>query len=165
MLNFLFSLVLFIAGYVEDSVMPRLYRQSPLNAIWEGSGNVICLDLLRCIGREPDAVAALQKELQVCKGSSPNYDAALGVMTQLTGVAAKGDHSVLRLLASTIAVLLQVCALSRTAPEAVWQTFARTRLTPDGRLSAGPHYGQLDGTVAQAVDVLMKRARQGLDSL
>ena len=45
-------------GYVEDGVMSRLYRQAPLNAIWEGSGNVICLDVLRCLHREPESVLA-----------------------------------------------------------------------------------------------------------
>jgi hypothetical protein len=50
-------------GYVEETIMPRLYRESPVNAIWEGSGNVICLDVLRAIAREPDSLPALLKEL------------------------------------------------------------------------------------------------------
>src|SRR5205823_7825825 len=51
-------------GYVEESVLPRLFRQSPLNAIWEGSGNVICLDVLRAMRREPESVAAYVSEIE-----------------------------------------------------------------------------------------------------
>lgn len=66
------------SGYVETGPMPRLFRQSPLNAIWEGSGNVIALDVLRAIGREPDSVAALQDFLLKSRGKSSTYDAWIG---------------------------------------------------------------------------------------
>ncbi|MCP5396613.1 MAG: acyl-CoA dehydrogenase family protein [Sphingomonadaceae bacterium] len=68
------------AGYVENGPMPRLFRQSPLNAIWEGSGNVIALDVLRAAGREPDAVEALQAYLLAQRGKNAAYDAALGTI-------------------------------------------------------------------------------------
>ena len=58
------------AGYVEESVMPRLFRQSPLNSIWEGSGNVICLDVIRAMMREPDSVAAFIDELEASRGEN-----------------------------------------------------------------------------------------------
>ncbi|MXO91026.1 acyl-CoA dehydrogenase family protein [Pontixanthobacter aquaemixtae] len=61
-------------GYVEDGPMPRLFRQSPLNAIWEGSGNVIALDVMRALGREPDALDALQTFLAKARGSYAAYD-------------------------------------------------------------------------------------------
>lgn len=61
-------------GYVESGPMPRLFRQSPLNAIWEGSGNVIALDVLRAMGREPDALDALQAFLTNARGRYPAYE-------------------------------------------------------------------------------------------
>jgi putative acyl-CoA dehydrogenase len=108
-------------GYVEDGIMARLYRQAPLNAIWEGSGNVICLDLLRCFVREPDAVAALVEfELGKLRGVAadigPHYDAALVNLTRIVQEAAKGNHGILRTLASTTAMLLQASAMSKTHP-------------------------------------------------
>src|SRR3546814_7119908 len=63
------------AGYVEAGPMPRLFRQSPLNAIWEGSGNVIALDVLRAIAREPEGVEALQAFLAAQRGRDAAYDA------------------------------------------------------------------------------------------
>jgi putative acyl-CoA dehydrogenase len=63
------------AGYVETGPMPRLFRQSPLNAIWEGSGNVIALDLLRAIGREPEGLEALRGFLDGARGRDRRYDA------------------------------------------------------------------------------------------
>src|SRR2546430_13779736 len=56
-------------GFVEESVMPRLLRDSPLNSIWEGSGNVIALDVLRALGREPEAFDALLQEIEVASGT------------------------------------------------------------------------------------------------
>ena len=63
------------AGYVEESPLPRLYREAPVNAIWEGSGNVICLDVLRALVREPDAAPALLAELRLARGSDRRLDA------------------------------------------------------------------------------------------
>lgn len=68
------------AGYVEESVMPRLFRQEPLNSIWEGSGNVICLDVLRALAREPDSMAAFLHELEAARGA---YAAIDGVKDNL----------------------------------------------------------------------------------
>ena len=64
-------------GYVEDTAMPWLYREAPLNGIWEGSGNVICLDILRTVAREPAAAAAVAAELEAAAGADRRYDAAL----------------------------------------------------------------------------------------
>ena len=64
-------------GYVEDNVTSRLYREAPVNAIWEGSGNVQCLDLLRVLKREPDTLSALLAELGKAKGHYADYDQAL----------------------------------------------------------------------------------------
>ena len=71
-------------GYVEESVLPRLYREAPLNAIWEGSGNVICLDVLRAIAREPDALPALLAEIRLARGGDRRLDAARRRGSRLT---------------------------------------------------------------------------------
>ena len=62
-------------GYVEESIMPRLFRESPLNGIWEGSGNVICLDVLRAMGREPASVDAFREEILAASGADARFDA------------------------------------------------------------------------------------------
>ncbi|MEZ5750677.1 MAG: acyl-CoA dehydrogenase family protein [Paracoccaceae bacterium] len=64
-------------GYVEDTPLPMLYREAPLNSIWEGSGNVICLDILRTLAREPEAVAQLDARLNTARGLAPEFDRAL----------------------------------------------------------------------------------------
>ena len=64
-------------GYVEESGLPRLFRESPLNSIWEGSGNVNCLDVLRALEREPERVAAFRAEVALAGGANPHLDAAL----------------------------------------------------------------------------------------
>ncbi len=61
-------------GYVEESVLPRLYREAPLNSIWEGSGNVICLDILRAIHKEPEALASVGDEIRLARGSDRRFD-------------------------------------------------------------------------------------------
>ncbi|MEE2577597.1 acyl-CoA dehydrogenase family protein, partial [Pseudomonas aeruginosa] len=65
-------------GYVEENILPRLYRQAPLNSIWEGSGNVQCLDVLRALQKEPEVRNALFVELQRSLGKNPIYDKHIG---------------------------------------------------------------------------------------
>lgn len=64
-------------GYVEDGPMPRLYRETPVNSVWEGSGNVMALDVLRALQREPEGMPALARELDAAAGQYRDYDAAL----------------------------------------------------------------------------------------
>src|ERR1700742_3777252 len=70
-------------GYVEDTPMPRLYRESPLNSIWEGSGNVIALDVVRAATRAQASVAALEAELATTAGADRALDAAVSQLTSL----------------------------------------------------------------------------------
>src|SRR5690606_29527845 len=70
-------------GYVEESLLPRLYRQAPLNSIWEGSGNIQCLDVLRALSREPGSVAALLAELDAAAGGDGDFDAALAALRDI----------------------------------------------------------------------------------
>jgi putative acyl-CoA dehydrogenase len=111
-------------GYVEESGMPRLYRQAPLNSIWEGSGNVIALDVLRVLAREPAAVAAVQAELALAAGADPRLDA---VLKELADLRVTGEAEA-RQVASRLALALQASLLVRYAPAPVADAFCATRL-------------------------------------
>jgi putative acyl-CoA dehydrogenase len=107
-------------GYVEDSGLPRLYRESPLNSIWEGSGNVIALDVVRAATRDPDSVAAVRAELAITDGADPALDLAVGRLSaQLAGVGRDPDEDQRR--ARQLAGLLGRCLagslLVRAAPD------------------------------------------------
>lgn len=127
------------AGYVETGPMPRLFRQSPLNAIWEGSGNVIALDVLRAMGREPEAVDALRGFLEGRRGRDLDYDAWLDGLTFQATHEAEARWVVERLaLASQAAVLLDW-----NSPVA--EAFCRLRLRPRGAA-----YGAFDARIDAA---------------
>jgi putative acyl-CoA dehydrogenase len=128
-------------GYVEESVMPRLYRQAPLNSIWEGSGNVIALDVLRALGARSAALAAVTAELDTARGADPRYD---GAVQGLAAELADPDQLPLRArrVAGRLALCLQASLLLRFAPPAVADAFCATRLGGDwgavlGTLPAG----------------------------
>jgi putative acyl-CoA dehydrogenase len=106
------------AGYVEESAMPRLFRQSPLNAIWEGSGNVIALDMIRALGREPETREALLRELQAA-GQADEAEALLA-----RPVAERDARFVIERLALTLAA----ATLVQRAPSAVSDAFIARRL-------------------------------------
>ncbi|MFD2090890.1 acyl-CoA dehydrogenase family protein [Blastococcus deserti] len=114
-------------GYVEESGMPRLYRQSPLNSIWEGSGNVIALDVLRAMGRSSDALAAVNAEIELARGLHGAFDDAVKRLH-----AELGDPEQLPFRARRIAGLLALCLqgslLLRHAPAAVADAFCASRL-------------------------------------
>lgn len=114
-------------GFVEDSGMPRLLREAPLNSIWEGSGNVIALDVLRALTRDGGSVEAVRAELTEAAGLDKSYDSTLrGLETELA--AGAGDPAAARRLASSLAVLLQASLLLRHAPPEVAAAFCATRL-------------------------------------
>jgi len=113
-------------GYVEDTALPMLYREAPLNGIWEGSGNVICLDILRTHDRDAAAAAALRAELVAAKGADRRYDAALSEHeARWAGLPEEGEA---RLFAEQLAGLLTASVLIRNAPGAVADAFVATRL-------------------------------------
>jgi putative acyl-CoA dehydrogenase len=118
-------------GYVEDSGLPRLYREAPLNSIWEGAGNIQALDLIRVLTREPDAVVAWHAEVETVKGSDARLDAALEETDRLLREVAAdsgGSAPLARRLATRMALLLQASLLVRFAPAAVADLFCLTRL-------------------------------------
>jgi putative acyl-CoA dehydrogenase len=123
-------------GYVEESGLPRLFRESPLNSIWEGSGNVMALDVIRAVGRDAEAVAAVDAELDLAISGDARYDRAL---TRYRDLLARPADEHARQLARSLAVLLQAAQLIRFAPSAVADLFCATRLeTPAPVLGALP---------------------------
>ncbi|GHE01280.1 acyl-CoA dehydrogenase [Defluviimonas sp. 20V17] len=117
-------------GYVEDSAMPWLYREAPLNGIWEGSGNVICLDILRTLAREPAAAEAMRAELNAATGSDRRYDAALKAhLDRWPGLPEEAEA---RWFAESLATLLTAATLIRRAPPAVADGYAAARLDRQG---------------------------------
>ncbi|WP_170328744.1 acyl-CoA dehydrogenase family protein [Ruegeria arenilitoris] len=116
-------------GYVEDTPLPLLYREAPLNGIWEGSGNVICLDILRTLARETLAADVLQTELGAAMGVDRAYDAALKAhRNRWPNLPPEAEA---RWFAERTALLLTASQLLRHAPGAVADGFIATRLSGD----------------------------------
>lgn len=125
-------------GFIEDGVMARIYRQMPLNSIWEGSGNVMCLDVLRAMARNPRCLESLAAELAPALGRDPRLDRfAAKLKDEL--MRPEGIESRSRLLTQNIALALQGALLLRFAPECVADAFCASRL-------AG-NWGQAFGTL------------------
>ena len=125
-------------GYVEDTPLPLIYREAPLNSIWEGSGNVICLDILRTLTREPLAAEVLGAELDAVRGTDRRYDAALTAhRNRWPGLPPEAEA---RWYAERTALLLTAAQLLRHAPGAVADGFVATRLSGDS--------GRIPGAVA-----------------
>jgi putative acyl-CoA dehydrogenase len=112
-------------GYVEDSVMPRLYREAPVNAIWEGSGNVMCLDVLRAFGRDEGGRAVLEHLAREVKDLPGAVEIVTSIEDALSGASAEAQA---RSAVERLAQLAAAAALMTSAPAAVVEAFARTRL-------------------------------------
>ena len=130
------------AGYVEESMLPRLYRQAPLNSIWEGSGNIQCLDVLRALSREPQVLHALDAELNAVAGADAIYDAALRALR--AQLAATPEQAQARRITERLALLLQAAVLLR-AQSPNTSAFIRSRL--------GAEHGMAFGTLPADIDV------------
>ena len=125
-------------GYVDEGVMGRLFREAPVNSIWEGSGNVMCLDVLRSLARGPQCADALMTEWQAVRGMNAAFDAALGEFaTVLTRPRQDSDELGARWLAERIGVLTQAALLLRHAPTVVADSFCVNRLTGGWRGTLG----------------------------
>ncbi len=115
------------AGYIEEGPMPRLFREAPLNAIWEGSGNVIALDVLRTLQREPAALDALLAEFAPARGLDAAFDRQVArVVDDLRG--AQPSEAGARAVVERLALSLQAALLLRHAPGAVASSFIQARL-------------------------------------
>ena len=131
-------------GYVEESGMPLLFRESPLNSMWEGSGNVNALDVLRALSREPEALNAWIVEVGRARGEDPHLDRA--IESVLESLADTSELEVgARRLAGRMAACLQGALLVQHAPAAVADAFCATRL--------GTEYGGTLGTLPRGIDL------------
>ncbi|MGY1581272.1 acyl-CoA dehydrogenase family protein [Streptomyces sp. MN13] len=138
-------------GYVEDSGLPRLVRESPLNSIWEGAGNVQALDVLRALRREPAALNATLTEIGRARGADHRLDAAVkNLLTELADL--EGVEARARRVVERLALVLQGSLLVRFAPPEVADAFCASRLGGDWGASFGtlPHTLDLRSVVERA---------------
>jgi putative acyl-CoA dehydrogenase len=139
-------------GYIEESMLPRLYRQAPLNSIWEGSGNIQCLDVLRALDKEPGTGAALWSELQGARGRSAAFDAAIAPLQgPLTQGAAVPEAGARRFVERLALVLQGSVLLAFESPIA--DAFCGTRLDDAHGLVFGslPVHVDLDAVLARVL--------------
>ncbi|MEV6396093.1 acyl-CoA dehydrogenase family protein [Streptomyces sp. NPDC051907] len=139
-------------GYVEESGMPRLLRESPLNSIWEGSGNVQALDALRALQSQPQALNAFLQEVGRARGADHRLDAAIkGLLTELADL--DGIEARARRVVERMALVLQGSLLARFAPPEVADAFCASRL--------GGDWGSAFGTLPHTLDLasIVERAR------
>jgi len=123
------------SGYVEDSGLPLLYREAPLNSIWEGSGNVMCLDILRTLRNEPLAGEVLSDELGQATGQYRQYDAA--IKAHMQRFPKLPEEAEARWYVTSLASLLTASVLIRQAPPAVSEGYVATRLSGERGRVAG----------------------------
>lgn len=118
-------------GYVDDGPMPRLYRETPVNSIWEGSGNVMALDVLRALQREAGALPALEREFAQAAGQYQDFDDALARWRTLLADGVRAEFQARR-IAAGLARLWQAALLIQHAPAPVAQAFVASRLNAGG---------------------------------
>jgi len=119
-------------GYVEEGVMARLFREAPVNSIWEGSGNVMCLDVLRALAREPEAAAALLADLAPAAQGEPRLATALLTLGRDLATPGALNEAGARAVAQRLVLLAQACLLRLHAPAAMADAFIATRLGDGG---------------------------------
>ena len=139
-------------GYVEESIMPRLYREAPLNSIWEGSGNVMGLDVLRAMGREAEAIPAVMAELEKARGNHPNLDRAIDDLRDELADP-EGLEARMRMVTEMMALTLQAALLTRHGDSPVADAFCASRLAPRYRGAFGtlPKGLDLDAIISRAL--------------
>jgi putative acyl-CoA dehydrogenase len=140
------------AGYVEESMLPRLYRQAPLNSIWEGSGNIQCLDVLRALAREPDSGHAFFAELATARGGHAVFDAEIVKLRKTITGASNNLEARSRHVVERMALALQAAVLIRGGNVAIADSFCESRL--------GGKHGFAFGTLHTdaPIDALIERA-------
>ncbi|GAA1978141.1 acyl-CoA dehydrogenase family protein [Nocardioides panacihumi] len=133
-------------GYVEESGLPLLYREAPLNSVWEGSGNVNALDVLRALSREPEVLDAYLTEVGRARGADARLDAAIDSLLGMLGSLAPDAMEVsARRLAGRMAAVLQGSLLVRYASAEVADVFCASRFGAEAGSYAGGTYGALAG--------------------
>ena len=141
------------SGYVEDSILPRLYREAPVNSIWEGSGNVMCLDVLRAMQREPEGLAALLAELSAARGGDAGFDRELDDLQRELGEEREPEARA-RAVTERLAILWQAALLMRFGPPTLTEAFCASRL--GGRWTGC--YGALP--TGQDISAILDRAKR-----
>ncbi|MFC5675895.1 acyl-CoA dehydrogenase family protein [Aeromicrobium endophyticum] len=142
-------------GYIEDSDLPRIYREAPLLSIWEGSGNVAALDALRAMAREPQTLDAYFGEVEQAEGSDARFDDALARLKKELTSFDDIEHRARRVV-EQLATVFQGSLLVRHSPAAVADAFCATRL--------GGDHGAAYGTLPTGLDLtaILERASAGL---
>ena len=123
-------------GYVEESILPRLYREAPVNSIWEGSGNVNALDVLRAMRKEPGSVPAFFAEVEAARGTDQRLDRWVSALKKDISDPLEAESRA-RDLVERMAVALQASLLVRHGDPAVAELFCASRLAREGGLSFG----------------------------
>ncbi len=143
-------------GFIEDHLMARLYREAPLNGIWEGTGNVICLDVLRSMQRFPGCVPALLDELRLARGADRRFDAALERLESDLAGGVERHEGQARRLVEQLALITSASLLLRYAAPDVADAFIATRLAGQwsGHFGDLPHGIDAGAIARRAVPVL-----------
>lgn len=129
-------------GYIENHMMARLYREAPLNCIWEGSSNMVCLDVLRAMNRDPELLDVVMDEIGLARGSDRRLDKALETFAgEIKAVENQPFYA--RWLAERLVRIWQASILVQHAPEVISDAFMATRL--DG--ARGFHFGAMNGSI------------------
>ncbi len=142
-------------GYVEESILPRLYREAPLNSIWEGAGNVNALDVLRAMRREPETVEAFFEEVELARGGDPGLDEAVGRLKDEIKSSENAEARA-RSIVERMAVALQASLLLRHGDPNVADLFCASRI--------GGEWGHAFGTLppSNRFKLVIERQRPGL---
>jgi putative acyl-CoA dehydrogenase len=131
------------SGYIEESILPRLYREAPVNSIWEGAGNIMCLDVLRALERTPNASDVIHHEL--AQASDARLQAFVERLQQRLRAADRNDESQARVLVRDLVLALQAALLIKHSPGAVADAFCASRLGGEG--------GGAFGTLPRGLDL------------
>lgn len=144
-------------GFIEENPMARLYREAPLNSVWEGTANMMCMDVRRAMSRDPRTVDALLQELAPLAGQDPRFDALVRHTEHLMR-AAIDDEFLARPMTEALARSIQAAELARHSTKEVLDIFLDTRC-PGVPGAWGSHYGTLASSVTQdAARSVMRRA-------
>jgi len=137
-------------GYVEDGPMPRLYREAPVNAIWEGSGNIMCLDVLRAIRRDPQAFEALGEHLRERGAGNAEFRSAWQTWTDLCAGDDEAEFQARR-IAGLLAALMQAALLMDSPGGIVGEAFIAARLAQPSWLYGDSDTGHGDAVCAALI--------------
>ena len=135
-------------GFIEENPMARLYRESPLNSVWEGTANMMCMDVRRAMIKDSRTIDALFDEVKALAGQDARFDALIQHTKRLVREAV-GDEFFARPMTEAVARVLQGAELLRHSTQEVVDVFLNTR-SPSASGAWGSHYGTLAGSVTQA---------------